>query len=216
MESVKGPAWGSKRVKIQKGFSILEFLLVLTAFVIFLGAAFIGYRTLKANGNETQIANRFKLFATGLKNYAKDFYNSYPYVTCSQASDWMTGTAPSNNIASCSALEQYIGSFVTVGPSSTAIWTYTGYIGGTGNPPSGGTPANYNSGTGTDAVSATQGYYTFTTAPIDNAYVQSILNQVNAYGLSCAVGPSAYTGSSLICCTSQPVLVSGSNTVNYF
>ena len=212
MESVKGPAWGSKRVKTQRGFSIIEFLLVLTAFVIFLGAAFIGYRTLKANGNETQIANRFKLFATGLKNYAKDFYNSYPYVKCADANDWMTGTAPANNYASCSALEQYIGSFVTVGPSPTAVWTYTGYIGGNGNPPTGGTPAPDNYGT---AVSATQGYYTFTTAPIDNAYVQSILNQANAYGLNCATS-SYNSASSSISCTSQPVLVSGTNSVNYF
>ncbi|PMP91300.1 MAG: prepilin-type cleavage/methylation domain-containing protein, partial [Hydrogenobaculum sp.] len=117
----------------QGGFSIIEFLLVLTAFVIFLGAAFIGYRTLKANGNETQIANRFKLFATGLKAYAKDFYNSYPFVSCTNPTDWMTGTAASNNIASCSALEQYIGSFVTVGPDPNHIWTYTGYTGTYGN-----------------------------------------------------------------------------------
>ena len=196
--------------KQARGFSIIEFLLVLTAFVIFLGAAFIGYRTLKASGNETQIANRFKLFATGLKNYAKDFYNSYPYVTCSDASDWMTGTAPANNIASCSALEQYIGSFVTVGPTSTNIWTYTGYTGPIGN----GTPATANNGANSN-VSVTQGYYTFTTAPIDNAYVQSILNQANAYGLNCSVS-SYNSGSSVISCTSQPVLVSASNTVNYF
>jgi len=210
MESVKGPALGSKKSKSNRGFSIIEFLLVLTAFVIFLGAAFIGYRTLKANGNETQIANRFKLFATGLKNYSKDFYNSYPYVTCSSPTDWMTGTAASNNIASCSALEQYIGSFVTVGPTSTNIWTYTGYIGST----SSGSAASSSVGSN---VSATQGFYTFTTAPIDNAYVQSILNQANAYGLNCAVATaSGITGSSVISCTSQPVLVSGSNTVNYF
>ena len=195
----------------QGGFSIIEFLLVLTAFVIFLGAAFIGYRTLKANGNETQIANRFKLFATGLKNYAKDFYNSYPLVQCASSNDWMQGTATANNIASCSALEQYIGSFVTVGPTTTDVWTYTGYIGdANGNH----TPASSSTGTN---QSATQGFYTFTTAPIDNAYVQSILNQANAYGLTCAAVPSTnYSGSSVISCTSQPVLVSGSNSVNYF
>ena len=210
MESIKGPAWGSKRVKTQRGFSIIEFLLVLTAFVIFLGAAFIGYRTMKANGNETQIANRFKLFATGLKNYAHDFYNSYPYVECASPSDWMNGTAPSNNIASCSALEQYIGSFVTVGPTSSNIWTYTGYTGPIGN----GTPATANNGANSN-VSVTQGYYTFTTAPIDNAYVQAILNQANAYGLNCSTS-SYNSASSAISCTSQPVLVSGTNTVNYF
>jgi len=210
MENVKGPAWGSKRVKTQRGFSIIEFLLVLTAFVIFLGAAFIGYRTMKANGNETQIANRFKLFATGLKNYAHDFYNSYPYVKCASPSDWMNGTAPSNNIASCSALEQYIGSFVTVGPNSSNIWTYTGYTGSLG----GGTPATANNGANSN-VSVTQGYYTFTTAPIDNSYVQAILNQANAYGLNCSTS-SYNSASSAISCTSQPVLVSGTNTVNYF
>jgi prepilin-type N-terminal cleavage/methylation domain-containing protein len=209
MENVKGSAWGSKRAKTQRGFSIIEFLLVLTAFVIFLGAAFIGYRTLKANGNETQIANRFKLFATGLKKYAQDFYNSYPYVECASANDWMNGVASSNNIASCQALEQYIGSFVQNGP-----WTYTGCV-GTTNGTHQCAQANTGTGGGT-TYSVTQGYYTFTTAPIDNAYVQSILNQANAYGLTCSVVPSAYTGSSLITCTSQPVLVSGSNTVNYF
>ncbi|ACG57194.1 hypothetical protein HY04AAS1_0507 [Hydrogenobaculum sp. Y04AAS1] len=208
MESVKGPAWGSKKSKSNRGFSIIEFLLVLTAFVIFLGAAFIGYRTLKANGEETQIANRFKLFATGLNNYSKDFYNSYPYVSCSTVSSWMNGTASSNNIASCSALEQYIGSFVTVGPTSSNIWTYTGYTGNT----LGSAPATNSVGSN---VSATQGFYTFTTAPIDNAYVQSILNQANAYGLNCSTS-SYNSASSAISCTSQPVLVSGSNTVNYF
>jgi len=192
------------------GFSIIEFLLVLTAFVIFLGAAFIGYRTLKANGDETQIANRFKLFATGLRNYSKDFYNAYPYVKCASSNDWTTGTAPSNNVASCAALEQYIGSFVTVGPDATNIWTYTGYTGAVG----GGTPATTNTGSN---QSITQGYYTFTTAPIDNGYVQSILNQANAYGLTCSVtAATGYSGSSILTCTSQPVLVSGSNTVNYF
>jgi prepilin-type N-terminal cleavage/methylation domain len=195
-----------------KGFSIIEFLLVLTAFVIFLGAAFIGYRTLKANGDETQIANRFKLFATGLRNYSKDFYNAYPYVKCASPNDWTTGTAPSNNVASCAALEQYIGSFVTVGPNATNIWTYTGYIGTVGA----GTPATANNGANSN-VSITQGYYTFTTAPIDNGYVQSILNQANAYGLTCSVtAATGYSGSSILTCTSQPVLVSGSNTVNYF
>jgi len=210
MESVKGPALGSKKSKSNRGFSIIEFLLVLTAFVIFLGAAFIGYRTMKANGNETQIANRFKLFATGLKNYAHDFYNSYPYVSCSSGSDWMNGTAPSNNIASCSALEQYIGSFVTIGPTASNIWTYTGYTG----PVGAGTSATADNGANSN-VSLTQGYYTFTTAPIDNAYVQSILNQANAYGLNCSTS-SYNSASSAISCTSQPVLVSGTNSVNYF
>ncbi len=207
MESMTRPA-GWSRKDGARGFSIIEFLLVLTAFVIFLGAAFIGYRTLKANGNETQIANRFKLFATGLKNYSKDFYNSYPYVQCKTGSDWLNGTASANNIASCSALEQYIGSFVSNGP-----WTYTGYTGSVGSPSGTGPEGNAN----TSNVSVTNGFYTFTTAPIDNAYVQSILNQANAYGLNCQVTTTgAPTGSSLISCTSQPVLVSGSNTVNYF
>ncbi|GAB6078573.1 type II secretion system protein [Hydrogenobaculum acidophilum] len=209
MENVKRPARWSRS---SGGFSIIEFLLVLTAFVIFLGAAFIGYRTLKANGDETQIANRFKLFATGLRNYSKDFYNAYPYVKCASPNDWTTGTAPSNNIASCAALEQYIGSFVTIGPDTTNIWTYTGYTGAVGA----GTAATANNGAAS-GVSITQGYYTFTTAPIDNSYVQSILNQANAYGVTCAAVPSTnYSGSSVISCTSQPVLVSGSNTVNYF
>jgi len=196
-----------KRFSVRvRGFSIIEFLLVLTAFVIFLGAAFIGYRTLKANGNETQIANQFKLFATGLKNYSNGFYNSYPAITCSGAG-WTTA-APSNNVASCGALEQYIGSFVQVGG-----WTYTAYTGGTGNPPSGGTPVTTSTGT----ISMSQGYYTFTTAPIDNAYVQAILNQANAYNLNCTSTTSTqYSGSSIISCTSQPVLVSGSNSPGYF
>jgi len=189
-----------------RGFSIIEFLLVLTAFVIFLGAAFIGYRSLKANGDETQIANQFKLFATGLHNYAMAFYNSYPAITCSGAG-WIA-TAPSNNVASCGALEQYIGSFVQVGS-----WAYTAYIGGSGNPPSGGTPATSSIGTTT----MTNGYYTFTTGPIDNAYVQAILNQANAYNLNCtSTTTTQASGSSIISCTSQPVLVSGSNAPGYF
>jgi type II secretory pathway pseudopilin PulG len=192
--------------KRTRGFSIIEFLLVLTAFVIFLGAAFIGYRTLKASGEETQAANQFKLFATGLNNYRMGFYDSYPYITCS-GTGW-TATAPSNNIASCGALEQYIGSFVQVGS-----WTYTAYAGGSGSPPSGGTAASSSTGTGT----MTQGYYTFTTGPIDSAYVQAILNQANSYNLNCtSTTDTAYSGSSIISCTSQPVLVSGSNTPGYF
>jgi type II secretory pathway pseudopilin PulG len=189
-----------------RGFSIIEFLLVLTAFVIFLGAAFIGYRSLKANGDETQIANQFKLFVTGLNNYKMGFYNSYPAITCS-GSSW-TATAPSNNVASCGALEQYIGSFVQVGS-----WAYTAYTGGSGNPPSGGTPASSSIGT----VAMTNGYFTFTTGPIDNAYVQAILNQANAYNLNCtSTTDTQASGSSLISCTSQPVLVSGSNAPGYF
>jgi len=195
-----------KRHQRVRGFSIIEFLLVLTSFVIFLGAAFIGYRTLKASGDETQIANQFRLFVTGLKNYASGFYDSYPAITCS-GTGWNT-PAPSNNVASCGALEQYIGSFVYVGS-----WTYTGYIGGTGNPPSGGTPAT--SATGTDTLD--RGYYTFTTGPINNAYVQAILNQANAYNLICtSTTDTKASGSSLISCTSAPVLVSGSNPAGYF
>jgi hypothetical protein len=92
---------------ISQGFSIIEFLLVLTAFVLFLGAAFIGYRTIKANADQEHISQRVNLFIKGIKQYANDF-GAYPYITCANANDWNTA-ASSNKVASCSALMSYIG-----------------------------------------------------------------------------------------------------------
>ncbi len=195
----------------QGGFSIIEFLLVLTAFVIFLAAAFIGYRTLRANGEETQIGNKFKLMANGIRAYQKDFYGAAPYVACSGVSAWTT-SASNNTIASCSALEQYIGSFLISGASP---WTYTAY---TGTTIGGGTAATTATG---NATSLTVGYYVFTTEPIDNGYVQNVLNQANSLGYTCSVtsaagGYTAPSGSSMIICTSGITNVAGQVSPNYF
>lgn len=178
---------------------------MLTAFVIFLAAAFIGYRTLKANGEETQIGNQFKLMADGIRAYQKDFYGAAPYVACKSAGDWNT-SASNNTIASCAALRQYIGSFLI---SGAAPWTYTAYA---GSPVGSGNVATTNTG---NTTSLTSGYYVFTTAPIDNGYVQNVLNQANSLGYTCSV-ISGSSGSSIVSCTSSVTEVSGQVSPNYF
>lgn len=175
------------------GFSIIEFLLVLTAFVVFLGAAFIGYRTIKANANENKIAIRVELFAKGIKEYAKDF-GAYPFITCANATDWNTA-ASSNNIASCSALMSYIGHWL--GDTNVGQpWQYYAWA------------SNYSisgcNGTGTSCnESATQGFYAIETPPIDNAYAQAVINILNQSGLTCYSNTFAYapSGSTSIDCS---------------
>ncbi|PMP90974.1 MAG: prepilin-type cleavage/methylation domain-containing protein [Hydrogenobaculum sp.] len=164
-----------------KGFSIIEFLLVLTAFVIFLGAAFIGYRTLKANADQEHISQRVNLFIKGITQYAQDF-GAYPYITCANANDWNTA-ASSNRVASCSALMSYIGHWLASADSGQT-WQYYGWN------------DNYQpgcEGTGTSCnESATQGFYAIATPYIPTEYAQGIANRLNELGmLSCNV----YTGS---------------------
>lgn len=171
------------------GFSIIELLLVLTALAIFLGAAFIGYRTMKANGNEEQMADKFKNFVTGLKSYSKDFYNEYPYISCTQASDWSVKSS-NNNIASCGALEQYIGSFVTEGPSSTNIWIYQSYSGL-------GTPTSELVSTSTCITIPANGFGTLDGITLHNSSPDSVEvcigTQTNATGTP-ATSPSGTAG----------------------
>ena len=59
--------------------------MVITAFVLFLGAAFIGYRKIKANADQEHISQRVNLFIIkGIEQYANDF-GAYPYITCANA-----------------------------------------------------------------------------------------------------------------------------------
>ncbi|GAB6078574.1 type II secretion system protein [Hydrogenobaculum acidophilum] len=182
-----------------KGFSIIEFLLVLTAFVLFLGAAFIGYRTLRANAEENKISLRIKLFVKGINEYAKDF-GVYPFINCASASDWNTA-ASSNNVASCSALMSYIGHWLA-NTNEGQTWQY--YTWGNGGAQTG------CYGTGTSCtVSPMQGVYTLAFPVIDNNYVWAVVNQLNSFGLTC-YSSTWYqaSGSTLITCTSDTIFLS--------
>ena len=177
-----------------KGFSIIEFLLVLTAFVIFLGAAFIGYRTIKANAEESKLAMRASLFVKGIREYAKDF-GAYPFITCANANDWNT-SASVDTVASCSALMSYIGHWLA-DTNSGQPWQYYAWT------------DNYSqsgcNGTGTSCnESATQGFYAIELPPIDNAYVQAVANILNSSGLTCYSNTYAYapSGSTSLDCSS--------------
>jgi hypothetical protein len=89
--------------------------------VLFLGAAFIGYRTMKANADQEHISQRTNLFIKGIEQYANDF-GAYPYITCANANDWNTA-ASSNKVASCSALMSYIGHWLA-NANTGQVWQY--------------------------------------------------------------------------------------------
>lgn len=179
---------------MKNGFSIIEFLLVLTAFVIFLGAAFIGYRTLKANAEENKISMRASLFVKGINDYAKDF-GAYPFISCADADDWDTA-ASTNTVASCSSLMSYIGHWLG-NTNMGQPWQYYAWA------------DNYSTsgcnGTGTSCnESATQGFFAIELPPIDNAYVQAVANILNSSGLTCYSNTFAYapSGSTSLDCSS--------------
>jgi hypothetical protein len=171
--------------------------LVLTAFALFLGAAFIGYRTMKANADQEHISQRVNLFIKGIEQYANDF-GAYPYITCANANDWNTA-ASSNKVASCSALMSYIGHWLA-NANTGQVWQYYAWS------------SNYTAGcegTGTSCnESSTQGFYAIATPYIPIEYAQGVANRLNELGVvSCNVytGTGAWwnvpSGSAFIECT---------------
>jgi len=139
------------------GFSILELLLVLTIVSIFLGAVFIGYRTIYANANEEKYGDQARSFVLGLK----DYYNTigaYPLISCTDAISWNnspSGTCdwnshPPSIPANCCALQHFIGPWAIT-------WTYI----------------------------ATPTSFTISTSPIPESYIQAVANEMNSLGLVC-------------------------------
>jgi prepilin-type N-terminal cleavage/methylation domain-containing protein len=143
--------------KSSQGFSIIELLLVLTIVSVFLGAVFIGYRTINANVNEQKYGDKAQSFVIGLK----DYYNTlgaYPQISCTDQNSWNnspTGTCDWNshqpsNPANCCALQHFIGPWVTT-------WSYV----------------------------ATPTSFTINTEPIPQEYIQAVANDMNTLGLTC-------------------------------
>jgi len=183
---------------VSKGFSIIEFLLVLSAFALFLGAAFIGYRTIKANADQEHISQRVNLFIKGIEQYANDF-GAYPYITCANANDWNTA-ASSNKVASCSALMSYIGHWLA-NANTGQVWQY--YAWSSQQSGCEGTATSCNE-------SSTQGFYAIATPYILIEYAQGVANRLNELGVvSCNVysGSGGWyntpSGSAFIECTSN-------------
>ncbi|MGC9143754.1 hypothetical protein, partial [Hydrogenobaculum sp.] len=142
---------------------------------IFLGAAFIGYRTLKANADQEHISQRVNLFIKGITQYAHDF-GAYPYITCANANDWNTA-AFSGRVASCSALMSYIGHWLA-SANSGQTWQYFAWSSSSG----------CNGAGNKCSESATQGTYVIATPPISAEYIQAIANSINELGgFSCSV-----------------------------
>ena len=161
------------------GFSIIELLLVLTIVSIFLGAVFIGYRTINANANEQKYADQSQTFVMGLK----DYYNvlgAYPLVSCTDQSTWdnsPTGTCdwnthPPSNPANCCALQHFIGRWATT-------WSYV----------------------------ATPTSFAINTTPISQEYIQAVANEMNTLGLTCTI--LSGTNGEYLSCSATGVYVNG-------
>ena len=148
-------------------FSIIELLLVLTVVSIFLGAVFIGYRTIHATTNEQNYTYKARTFVLGLKDYY-DVLGAYPQVSCTDANSWSSlngaqGTSmpqttcdwnshPPSNPANCCALLHFIGPWAIT-------WSYL----------------------------STSTSFTIVTSQIPNEYVQAVSNAFNSLGLLCTV-----------------------------
>lgn len=157
-------------------FSIIELLLVLTIVSIFLGAVFIGYRTIHATTNEQEYAYKARTFTLGLKDYY-DVLGAYPQITCTDASSWSSlngaqGTCdwnshPPSNPANCCALLHFIGPWAIT-------WSYL----------------------------STSTSFTIVTSQIPNAYIQAVSNAFNSLGLVCTTETQPY---SHLSCTANNV-----------
>jgi len=142
-----------------KGFSIIELLLVLTIVSIFLGAVFIGYRTINANANEQKYSDQAYSFVMGLKDYY-DVLGAYPLVSCTDPNSWNNvpsgncnwNTHPPSAPANCCALQHFIGQWATT-------WSYI----------------------------ATPTSFTINTSVIPQGYIQAVANEINSLGLICTV-----------------------------
>jgi len=163
-----------------KGFSIIELLLVLTIVSIFLGAVFIGYRTINANANEQKYSDQAYSFIMGLK----DYYNvlgEYPLVSCTDPNSWNNSPSgscdwsfhPPSVPANCCALQHFIGQWATT-------WSYI----------------------------ATPTSFTINTSPIPQDYIQAVANELNSLGLTC--GTLTGTGGEYLSCSANGIVSSTS------
>lgn len=145
-----------------KGFSIIELLLVLTVVSIFLGAVFIGYRTIKARTNEDNYGYQGRVFVEGLKDYYS-LLGAYPNISCTDYNSWYSvpsGTCdwnshPISSPANCCALMHFIGPWAS-------SWTYISY-------------------TNAFVIS------TPTSAPIPVEYIKAVANEFVSSGLQCKI-----------------------------
>jgi prepilin-type N-terminal cleavage/methylation domain len=154
-------------------FSIIELLLVLTIVSIFLGAVFIGYRTIHATTNEQDYAYKARTFVLGLKDYY-DVLGAYPQISCTDGNSWSSlngdqgicdwNSHPPSNPADCCALLHFIGPWATT-------WSYL---------------SNSTS-------------FAIVTSQIPNEYVQAVSNAFNSLGLLCTVSSTGGDYSYLSC-----------------
>jgi prepilin-type N-terminal cleavage/methylation domain len=163
----------NKPIARSLAFSIIELLLVLTIVSIFLGAVFIGYRTIHATTNEQNYAYKARTFVLGLKDYY-DVLGAYPQVSCTDGNSWSSlnsaqGTCdwnshPPSNPANCCALLHFIGPWATT-------WSYL----------------------------STSNSFAIVTSQIPNEYVQAVSNAFNSLGLLCTVSSTGGDYSYLSC-----------------
>lgn len=103
--------------KREKGFTLIEFILVLGLFAIILGGIFFMYRTGETTTQAEDYALQGRSVLAGIQNYYIDNQRQYPTATCNSATAWGTGT--------CAVLKGYIGD-----EAVNAGWTYTCTSGG--------------------------------------------------------------------------------------
>ncbi len=162
------------------GFSIVELLLVLTIVSIFLGAVFIGYRTINARSKEQEYIYQGRSFVTGLKDYYNVLGGAYPQVSCTDGNSWSSlngaqGTCdwnshPPSSPANCCALMHFIGPWALT-------WSY---------------------------IASNSSFTIITPSNISNEYTQAVANGFNSLGLGCTI--SSYTGDfSYITCTANNI-----------
>ena len=156
-------------------FSIIELLLVLTIVSIFLGAVFIGYRTIHATTNEQEYAYKARTFVLGVKDYY-DVLGAYPQISCTDGNSWSSlngaqGTCdwnshPPSNPANCCALLHFIGPWAIT-------WSYL----------------------------STSTSFTIVTSQIPNEYIQAVSNAFNSLGLLCTISSATTSDYSYLNCT---------------
>ncbi|MGC8649557.1 MAG: type II secretion system protein [Hydrogenobaculum sp.] len=160
-------------------FSIIELLLVLTIVSIFLGAVFIGYRTINATTHEQNYSYKARTFVLGLKDYY-DVLGAYPQISCTDGNSWYSlngaqGTCdwnshPPSNPANCCALLHFIGPWATT-------WSYL----------------------------STSTSFTIVTSQIPNEYIQAVSNAFNSLGLLCTISSATASDYSYLSCTANNV-----------
>jgi len=176
--SISKDVHSNKPLSRPLAFSIIELLLVLTIVSIFLGAVFIGYRTINATTHEQEYSYKARSFVLGLKDYY-DVLGAYPQVSCTDGNSWSSlngaqGTCdwnshPPSSPANCCALLHFIGPWATT-------WSYIS--------------------------SATS--FGIITQNIPNEYVRAVANKFNSLGLLCTIS-NANGDYSYLSCTANNV-----------